>query len=494
VEKVEAGCLGKALVWEARLQVEMAGREAVPKTRFGVSGPITCRAIGSGKYLFLQAHSGSWIIVENHSVQDVQALLEAASSRLLDRFPDALETPLVAELYRAGLLSVNGRNAWDHVDFENETSRINTLILKMAGYCNIACTYCYDFEAATYKNRLTVEQGKKAIRGTLENVGPRLNILFHGGEPLLAYDAITDLVAYAQVEAQKTGTELLLSIQTNGTRFTPEIVKFLIKNRFSVGVSLDGPKLVNDSFRVDFKGRGTWQNITEAISEFPELASQMGVLTTVTNANAARLKEVACHFRDWGVRCWDVTVFQAAGRATKKPSRFAPDLDELITSYMDLLDGVEADEFGDMEIRPVLHYVRNVLGYERPNMCLRNGCGAAKELVSVSADGTVEACDCISEPALSLGNLAEGGISGALSSAQAQNIRSRTVRNLTPCTTCDWRTFCGGTCLAKTGEVTKVDTGECAVSMALFPDILRRLANSDRLFRYAERFGDPLAH
>jgi uncharacterized protein len=444
--------------------------------------------------LFLQAHSGSWIIVSKRSAEEVRGLLEAAFCGLLDSYPDAADNPLIGELHRAGLLTINGRTSWEQVDFDNNSSKINTLILKMAGYCNIACTYCYDFEAATYKDRLDADQGKKAIDGALEHAGPRLNLLFHGGEPLLAFGTIRKLVAYARSKAQQTGTELLFSIQTNGTRFSPEIVEFLIGNSFSVGVSLDGPQSLNDTFRVDFKGNGTWRKIVDMISVYPKLANRLGILTTVTSANASRLKEAACHFRDMGVRCWDITVFQAAGRAAHRPSRFAPDTHEVIASYMDLLDGVEADEFGDMEVRPVLHYLRNLLGYERPNMCLRNGCGAAKELVSVSADGTVEACDCISEPELSLGSLDEIGIAGALSSAQAEKIRSRTVGRLSPCTTCDWRIFCGGTCLAKTGDVTKIDTGECAVSMALFPEILRRLAQSDRLLRYAERFANPVAH
>ena len=458
--------------------------------KFRANLPVTSSQIAAGKQLLLHAPSGSWVIVGEEQVSSIVDLLHAAQIGVLDRYPEIAENKLIAQLYRSGLLSIDGQESWSTIEFDHKSEKINTLILKMVGYCNIACTYCYDFEDKSYKSRLTVEQGKLAIDGALENAGKKLNILFHGGEPLLAIDTIKELVAYARRVTANREFDLLFSVQTNGSRFTPEILSFLTDNQFSIGISLDGPAEFNDVHRVNFKGEGTFEMIVNALAQDPTLKERIGVLTTVTGANAGVLYEIACSFRDMGIQRWDVTLFQAAGRAATDPGRFTPETKQIIASYFELMDGIEQGEFDAIGIKPILHYLRNILHYERRNMCLRNGCGAGKDLVSVSADGTIEACDCISNPALSLGDIAGDGITNALTSGRADNIRSRTTASLNPCQTCDWRIFCGGTCLAKVGEVDMVDDSECEIALAVFPEILRRLALSDRLVKYAERFVD----
>jgi uncharacterized protein len=190
--------------------------------------------------------------------------------------------------------------------------------------------------------------------------------------------------------------------------------------------------------------------------------------------------------RDLGVRLWDATLFQSLGRAAGT-NRFAPPTDVVIQSYRELFDAVEAGEFDRFVVLPVLRYLRNVLSTERRSMCLRDGCGAARNLVSISADGTIESCDCIGDPTLSLGHMDRDGINTALDGSVAESIRGRSTSTLSPCHECDWRNFCGGTCLARSG-LQQIDEVECQIALTLFPEIFRRLATSDRLERYAELF------
>jgi uncharacterized protein len=136
---------------------------------------------------------------------------------------------------------------------------------------------------------------------------------------------------------------------------------------------------------------------------------------------------------------------------------------------------------------PVLRYLRNVLSTERRSMCLRDGCGAAKDLVSISVDGTIQSCDCIGDPDLTLGTMSREGIGNALDSEMAEAIRGRSTSTLPHCHDCDWRSFCGGTCLARSG-LKRIDDQECEMALAIFPEIFRRLASSDRLERYARLF------
>jgi uncharacterized protein len=120
-------------------------------------------------------------------------------------------------------------------------------------------------------------------------------------------------------------------------------------------------------------------------------------------------------------------------------------------------------------------------------MCLCDGCGAGAELVVVNVDGTIQACDSIGDASLNLGRLDSITVDRALDVPVAQRIRGRCTDVLSPCQTCDWRHFCGGTCLAR-GGLDTVDHQECEIALAIFPEIFRRLGASNRLRQYVERF------
>jgi uncharacterized protein len=167
------------------------------------------------------------------------------------------------------------------------------LILKLVGYCNLACRYCYDYNQATFRQRMPAAIAEAAIAQALARAPGGLTILFHGGEPLLEFDLIRRLVAFARREAAQAGRQVVFGIQTNGTQFTSEIVDFLLAEDFAVGVSLDGPEDVNDSLRVDHAGRGQQGRIERALRDYPELTSRLGILTTVTSRNVDDLLGVA---------------------------------------------------------------------------------------------------------------------------------------------------------------------------------------------------------
>ena len=460
------------------------GRTAVPR-RWTVPARLHVEAVGDGQSLLLDTDTGAWVIVRRDGMPAIEVLLQAAREQRLQA-TDEVERAL-APLIDAGIIGVAGAERRLPHRAPNEQAT-KLLILKLVGYCNLACSYCYDYDDARYKDRLTFEQASSAIVQALDAAPGDLTVLFHGGEPLLAFDLVRRLVDAARDAQEGTAKRLHFSIQTNGTVFRDEVVDFLIEHHFSVGLSLDGPPDVNDLLRVDHRGRGRHEEITDALARRPDLVERIGVLTTVTRHNAARLVEIARYVRDLGVKTWDVSPYQAAGRATSD-ARFAPSHDEVVASYVALLDEVEAGNFDDIEICPVLHYVRNVVTYSKANMCMRGGgCGAGRELVSIAADGTIEACDCIKVDGLALGNMATSTLREALGGAVAHSIRSRYEGLLEPCRSCTVRAFCGGTCLAMAGGLDAIDDLECRLALTMYPEIFRRLAAGDGLERYVERY------
>lgn len=451
--------------------------------------PVRAVKLEGRNTLVLHPPTGAWAIVAADGFAELEAILRSPDEGLLDDIPDIENRPVIQGLMKCGLLE---RSPVSNTARSNRSKQrsLRLLILKTVGYCNLACRYCYDYNDTTYRRKLDVELGKRAIEEALASATRNLSILFHGGEPLLAFDEIRALTKFAKATARRLGKEVNFSVQTNGTCFTGEIVDFLVGEEFAIGLSLDGPAELNDLVRVDRRGKGCHASVEASLDRYPILREIAGVLTTVTRINARHLARVAEYVRDLGIRSFNAALFLKEGRGIGASDNLSPSADELIAGYVDLLDGVESGQFDSIQIWPILHYLRNVLRTDvRGNACLRNGgCGAARELVSVSVNGTIESCDCVRIPELRLGSMSDSTIGKALDGEVADLIRSRSESSLPRCSLCLYRAYCGGTCFARAGALSEVNECECRLSRAMFGEIFQRLNRSDRLERYAQMF------
>ncbi|MEM9001687.1 MAG: radical SAM protein [Bacteroidota bacterium] len=365
-----------------------------------------------------------------------------------------------------------------------EHNSLNTVILKLTKACNLGCTYCYDFEHEDKARHQQINITLDAIRQAIDMADGRVNFILHGGEPMLVWDMIRTLVTSGYAYAMAKNVEVYFIGQTNLTRLTREIVDFSFKNDIRWGVSIDGPPGINNRFRVRHNGTGSHDLMMEAIHRYPEFVRRSNAMSTITLANHDRLLEVAKYIQKLGFSGWDWTLFQAIGRG-RDIDRFDYDIDVLIRSWDDLFAAVVDGNFDGFPIEPILKYLRNFLDGPVNNMCMRSKCGAARDLLSVSFDGTIEACDCI-DPCSSMahiGNMKDGGLTQAYASSKADLIRSRNVEKL-QCGSCLWQAVCGGTCMARAGGIEKISKDECQMSMHVFDRISSSIAQSDALIRY----------
>jgi uncharacterized protein len=372
----------------------------------------------------------------------------------------------------------------------------NALILKLTKTCNFRCGYCYSTEPEDGQGDMPLPVALAAVEEALQRetdappgaVRPDLLVILHGGEPLLCFPLIRDLVTEGERMAARLGKRIAFGGQTNGSRLTRETVDFSLAHGVAWGISLDGPAELNDRFRVQAGGGGTYRFFEKARREYPEFIRTCGILTTVTAHNQDRLLEIARHFRDCGAAGWGWTLFQAAGLGREGAGRFAVSYDRLIAAWNALLEAVEAGEFDGFEVGPVVRYVENLVCGPGTNMCMRKGCGAARELLSVSADGSVEACDCIDRkgPLAGLGLVRIGApdsLRRAAESERASLIRSRDVA-LGECGECMWLALCGGGCLAYVPSLHAKPPGQCALAKNAFTRVAASLAVSPALKRY----------
>lgn len=160
-----------------------------------------------------------------------------------------------------------------------------TLTLEINQRCNLRCKYCYLGEKDGTK--MTYETAYKAIdrafRFTEIHKDKTLWIDFIGGEPLLDFKMICDLVGYVHQKNNEFGYKLLLSLTTNATLIDSEMVDFFVENGFSIKVSIDGDRNINDINRVDSAGNSVYEKILSNLEWFKEFEKKAGRYVQVTN-------------------------------------------------------------------------------------------------------------------------------------------------------------------------------------------------------------------
>lgn len=154
------------------------------------------------------------------------------------------------------------------------------ITLQLTQDCNLRCTYCVYTESENEESRqrghtkqkMCWETAKKAVDFLWEHSvdSPRVNVGFYGGEPLLEFSLLQQIVSYC-VE-RFSGKKLTFSVTTNGTLLTDEIIDYFAKHDIPVMISLDGPKEINDKNRVFVDGSGTFDTIMSNIRRVKEIA------------------------------------------------------------------------------------------------------------------------------------------------------------------------------------------------------------------------------
>ena len=142
---------------------------------------------------------------------------------------------------------------------------VKALCLHIAHTCNLNCSYCFASQGKYHGDRavMSYEVGKRALDFLIENSGSRRNLEvdFFGGEPLMNFQVVKDLVAYARSIEKEKGKNFRFTLTTNGVLVDDDVIDFANRECSNVVLSLDGRKEVHDRFRVDFAGNGSWEKI-----------------------------------------------------------------------------------------------------------------------------------------------------------------------------------------------------------------------------------------
>jgi uncharacterized protein len=162
-------------------------------------------------------------------------------------------------------------------DFKNRSTVVKALCLHVAHTCNLNCTYCFASQGKYQGDRalMSFEVGKQALDFLIANSGTRhnLEVDFFGGEPLMNWDVVKRLVAYAREQEKLHDKNFRFTLTTNGMLIDDDVIDFANREMSNVVLSLDGRKEIHDRLRRDYAGRGSYDVI---VPKFRRLVEARG--------------------------------------------------------------------------------------------------------------------------------------------------------------------------------------------------------------------------
>ena len=322
--------------------------------------------------------------------------------------------------------------------------QLRTLTLMVNQTCNLACTYCYaDGGEYGFPGQMTVATAKRAVDWLIERSGPVRNLVltFFGGEPLMSFSLIEDVVVYAKNQGDLFGKAFSFSITTNGTLLNDKVIAFLKEHQFEVMVSLDGGKEVNDAQRPFKNGKGSYDTIVpklqNLLAKMPETAAR-ATLTGAVPPNEIRQALHNVGFRRTGLGVASGTLFGSivhesrSVRAQGVVALLAQDAEDLLQ----IIRRRDAERLKALD-SAILGQLAQFLAGNKS----KYPCGAGRRLVAVSAKGDVSLCHRFvgTDDDYTLGTIFDDN-----TTLPALNVSP--VEHLEPCSACFAKYLCGGAC------------------------------------------------
>lgn len=177
-----------------------------------------------------------------------------------------------------------------------ENYPLSTIVLNVNTGCNLGCSYCYkeDLKTPAAGEKMDIETARKSIDLLLREGAQRerINVVFFGGEPLSNLPLIEQVVDYTNRRCEALGKTPDYSLTTNATLLKPQTVDWLNAERFSIAVSMDGPRHLHDRHRRTVGGRGTYDIVSSKVRMLLDryTARPVGARVTLTRGNTEVLE------------------------------------------------------------------------------------------------------------------------------------------------------------------------------------------------------------
>ena len=385
----------------------------------------------------------------------------------------------VQELKNEGLLFAPDTFAPMAGELKQKTAGVvKALCLHVAHTCNLNCAYCFASQGKYHGDRavMSFEVGKRALDFLIENSGTRhnLEVDFFGGEPLMNFDVVKELVAYARSIEKKYDKNFRFTLTTNGVLIDQDVIDFCNKEMSNVVLSLDGRKEIHDRYRVDFAGRGSWEKIVPKFQQLVDAREGKNYYMrgTFTHANPDFLADIQ-QMLDLG---FTELSMEPVVCAPGDPSELTEEDRKIVMDQYEKLAELMLKR--EQEGRPFTFYHYMIDLTDGPCIYKRiSGCGSGTEYMAVTPWGDLYPChQFVGDEKYRLGDVWVG----VTNKQSQQEFAECNVYARPECADCWAKLYCSGGCAANAYHATGSVKGvyqpgcdlfrkrmECAIMLAV---------------------------
>jgi uncharacterized protein len=351
---------------------------------------------------------------------------------------------------------------------ESAVIPLSTMVLNVTNQCNLSCEYCYEYgedkivdtENGRKPKFMSEATARESVDFMLKESGPVAHVTFFGGETLLNFPVLKKTIAYARRRAAELGKEVDFSLTTNATLLKPDVIEFLADERVGVTISIDGPKEVQDKFRVFHNGSGSYDVVAPKIKALLQRhrSRPIGARVTLTSGSMD-VKRIFRHLTD-EIGFWEVGFAPVTTSPNRSHAIGERGYDEMLAQFSEL-----ADEFLEAAVANRHHGFSNVketLEELHKGVSKAYPCGAGLGLLGVATDGDVALCHRFAgSDAHKLGTVRDG----IDRDAQRAFLERHHIASKTDCSVCWARPLCSGGCYHEAhiryGETTRPNLHYC---------------------------------
>lgn len=331
-------------------------------------------------------------------------------------------------------------------EFKSRSTVVKALCLHIAHDCNLACRYCFA-EEGEYRGKTALmdyEVGKQALDFLIHNSGKRRNLEvdFFGGEPLMNFQVVKDLVQYGREQEKIHNKKFRFTLTTNGVLLNDEIMEFANKEMDNVVLSIDGRKEVNDRMRPFRSGKGSYDLIIPRFKKLADSRNQNNyyVRGTFTRNNLDFAKDVS-HLAELGFK--QISVEPVVSSPEEPYSIREEDIPVIFEEY-DRLAKYMIEKRKEGKDFNFFHFMIDLSG--GPCVAKRlSGCGSGTEYMAVTPWGDLYPChQFVGQEEFLMGNVFEGVKTPDL----VNEFKDCNVYSKEECKNCFAKFYCSGGCAA----------------------------------------------
>ena len=341
---------------------------------------------------------------------------------------------------------------------EKTAGVVKALCLHVAHTCNLNCAYCFASQGKYHGDRaiMSFEVGKQAFDYLIKNSGTRRNLEvdFFGGEPLMNFDVVKQLVAYAREIEKEHNKNFRFTLTTNGLLIDDDVIEFANKEMSNVVLSLDGRKEIHDRYRVDYSGNGSWDRIVPKFQQLVEAREGKNYYMrgTFTHRNPDFLNDIK-QMLDLG---FNELSMEPVVCAPGEPAELTEEDLPIVLDQYEKLAELMLEKNKEGKPFTFYHYMIDLTGgpciYKRIS-----GCGSGTEYMAVTPWGDLYPChQFVGDEKFRLGDVWTGVTNTEIQGEFA----ACNVYAHEECKDCWARLYCSGGCAANayhsTGSVTGV--------------------------------------